>query len=173
MRKAAPFWNPELQALWQERSNRENVYTAYKCDVKMPDQRLEKSRLLNDFKNAQKDFDIKYRYFKRQHSSKPFHELADLAYKVSSDPTEMWKRLKALSDFKPAHVLLEVFVRSSQGQQTAPSFSECFDQKYCMKHCRNLLWMFEIWNKNTKGGLSLRRSGKLQDKHYFMTSIQI
>ena len=31
-----------------------------------------------------------------------------MAQKASSNPTKMWKRLKALLDKKPAHILLEI-----------------------------------------------------------------
>ena len=134
LRKASPFWNSELQALWKERTLREDIYTAYKCDGKVPLQRYEKSRLLSEFKSAQKMFDRKFQFYKRQHSSKSFRDLADLADKASSDPAEMWKRLKALSDHKPAHVLLEV-VRDDETickdikvvlEKWHKDFSECF-----------------------------------------------
>ena len=52
-------------------------------------------------------FDTKFRQLKRQHSFNSFHKLADLADKAANDPSEMWKRLKALSDRKSSHVLLE------------------------------------------------------------------
>ena len=134
LRKAAPFWNSELQALWAERTRCENVYTSYKCDGKVPFQRREKSHLLNQFKTAQKTFDRKFQFFKRQHTTKSFHELADLADKASSDPAEMWKRLKALSDHKPAHVLLEIVRNDGTISKDVKDvlekwhndFSECF-----------------------------------------------
>ena len=60
-----------------------------------------------DFKQSQMSFDTKFRQLKRQHSFNSFHKLTDLADKAANDPSEMWKRLKALSDRKSSHVLLE------------------------------------------------------------------
>ena len=37
-----------------------------------------------------------------------FNSLAELAGKTANNPAEMWKRLKALSEQKPSHVLLEI-----------------------------------------------------------------
>ena len=108
MRKAAPFWNSELQQLWQNRCDCEKYYLSFKCDPRNVNHRHEKKELLDNFKQAQKLFDGKFKVFKRQHQYKSFHKLADLADKASNDPTEMWKRLKALSDAKSSHVLLEV-----------------------------------------------------------------
>ena len=107
---------------------------AYKCDGRVSYQRSVKSKLLGEFKNAQKIFDRRFQFYKRQHNSKYFHDLADLADKASSDPAEMWKRLKALSDHKPTHVLLEV-IRDDETiskdikdvlEKWHKDFSECF-----------------------------------------------
>ena len=106
-RKAAPFWNNELQELWQSRCDREKYYLSFQCDGKDRYQRNAKQLLLDDFKQAQKRFDTKFRQLKRQHNYNSFHKLADLSEKAANDPCEMWKRLKALSDRKSSHVLLE------------------------------------------------------------------
>ena len=108
LRKAAPFWNSELQQLWQYRCDCEKYYLSFKCDPRNVHHRQEKKELLDHFKQAQKNFDGKFKVLKRQYQYKSFHKLADLADKASNDPTEMWKRLKALSDAKNSHVLLEV-----------------------------------------------------------------
>ena len=107
LRKAAPFWNPELQRLWQTRCDKENLYLSFQCDGKDRNQRNAKQILKDGFKQAQQIFDTKFRQFKRQHKYNSFHKLADLAEKAANDPSEMWKRLKALSDRKSSHVLLE------------------------------------------------------------------
>ena len=100
LRKAAPFWNPELQQLWQNRCDKEKCYLSFQCDGKDRNQRNAKQLFLNDFKQSQRSFDTKFRQLKRQHSFNSFHKLADLADKAANDPCEMWKRLKALSDRK-------------------------------------------------------------------------
>ena len=108
LRKSAAFWNIELQELWETRCNFEKTYSVFKCDGKNPLQRVHKQKLLNEFKQAQKLFNVRYRQIKRHHQNRAFHELAALADKASGDPNEMWKRLRALSDHKPAHILLEI-----------------------------------------------------------------
>ena len=104
----APFWNPELQELWNTRCKSNSVYASYICNSKSPQQLRQKQSLLKYFKLAQNAFDKKFRQIKRQYSNKSYHDLADLAKKASSNPTEMWKWLKALSDKKPADILLEI-----------------------------------------------------------------
>ena len=64
--------------------------------------------MLSQFKADQKVFDKAFRQEKRKFENNSFKSLADLAEKASNDPAEMWKRLKALSDRKPASVLLEI-----------------------------------------------------------------
>ena len=108
LRKAAPFWNSELQQLWQDRSDKEKSYLSFQCDGKFRDERKYKQSLLDGFKQSQRKFDIRFRQLNRQHKFKSLHNLAELADKAANDPSEMWKRLKALSDRKSSHVLLEI-----------------------------------------------------------------
>ena len=82
--------------------------TCLKCDGKNNLHRAEKQTLLSQFKADQKVFDKAFRQEKRKFENNSFKSLADLAEKASNDPAEMWKRLKALSDRKPASVLLEI-----------------------------------------------------------------
>ena len=134
LRKAAPFWSPELQELWSYRCQKEKLYLSFYCDPRDQQQRQIKQQLLNNFKTSRKAFDLKFRQLKRQHSFSSLKKLADLADKASHDPTEMWKRLKALSDSKNSHVLLEII--SEDGsiskdkkevlQKWHTDFSECF-----------------------------------------------
>ena len=69
LRKAAPFWNSELQVLWDSRCFYESVYCSFKCDGRSQQQRLQKQNLLVDFKNAQQLFDKKFRQLKRQYEN--------------------------------------------------------------------------------------------------------
>jgi hypothetical protein len=105
-RKSAPFWNQELRDLWDSRCECENLYLSYKCQG--AEQRPGKRALQHNYKLAQQCFDKRFRQLKREHEKKAFHELADLAEKATSDPTEMWKRLKALSDHKPSSIMMEI-----------------------------------------------------------------
>ena len=57
LRKSSPFWNSELQVLWDSRCFYESVYSIFKCDGKNQKKRLQKQNLLDDFKNAQHLFD--------------------------------------------------------------------------------------------------------------------
>ena len=108
LRKSAPFWNKELNDLWKIRCNSESKYLSFRCDGNIYQDRHTKHLLRIDFKQKQKLFDKQFRMLKRQHDNAAFHKLADLADKAANDPNEMWKRLKALSDRKTSHVLLEV-----------------------------------------------------------------
>ena len=47
LRKAAPFWNPELQQLWQNRCDKEKCYLSFQCDGRDRNQRNVKQLLLN------------------------------------------------------------------------------------------------------------------------------
>ena len=108
LRKSAPFWNDNLNNLWKIRCASENLYLSFKCDGKIQSQRVKKQSLLANFKNDQKRFDKAFRQEKRQFENKALKNLADLAEQASNDPSEMWKRLKALSDRKSSAVLLEI-----------------------------------------------------------------
>ena len=108
LRKSAPFWNSDLNCLWKERCQSENLYMDFKCDGRNRNDLAVKSTLLNQFKDKQKQFNKAFRQAKRQHENNSLKNLADLADKASNDPSEMWKRLKALSDRKSSSVLLEI-----------------------------------------------------------------
>ena len=84
LRKAAPFWNSNLNDLWKARCSSENLYLSFKCDGKNMLHRSEKSKLLSQFKADQKLFDKVFRQAKRQFENKSFKNLADLAAKASN-----------------------------------------------------------------------------------------
>jgi hypothetical protein len=58
-----------------------------------------------DFKEAQKNFDKKYRYFKRQHHKK---EYSDLETNAKKHPVAMWATLKRLNEPQTARAALEI-----------------------------------------------------------------
>ena len=123
-----------MNNLWKSRCVSENLYLSFKCDGKNNLHRAQKQSLLLQFKTDQKVFDKAFRQEKRKFENNSFKSLADLAEKASNDPAEMWKRLKALSDRKPASVLLEI-IRQDGSISTdkkevlekwCSDFSECF-----------------------------------------------
>ena len=57
------------------------------------------------YKNCQKLFDKKFRYFKRQHNKNSFCELSEAA---SANPTDIWARLKRLCDPPSTRAALEI-----------------------------------------------------------------
>ena len=58
--KSAPFWNAELQELWNSRCKSEKAYASFICDSKSPEQMRQKQLLLKHFKLSQNEFDKKY-----------------------------------------------------------------------------------------------------------------
>ena len=64
LRKAAPFWNSNLNDLWKARCSSENLYLSFKCDGKNMLHRSEKRQLLLQFKADQKLFDKVFRHAK-------------------------------------------------------------------------------------------------------------
>ena len=65
----------------------------------------QKNILNEEFKLAQRHFDKKFLYFKRQHKSNKTQNLKDAAER---DPNEMWKQIKSLSEPKSSRVILEI-----------------------------------------------------------------
>ena len=63
--KGKPFWNEELQALWNLSCKAEKLYLGFK--VRVPADSPVKNRLRLQFKGHQKTFDKRYRFFKRQY----------------------------------------------------------------------------------------------------------
>ena len=133
LRKASPFWNDELQNLWENRCKFENIYTSYKCNSSNHD-RCTKRKLQNNFQLSQNAFDKAYRKVKRQFKNKPFHSLAQLSEEASSNPAEIWKQLKALSEPKTKSEITEMIREDGSLSDNVKEilthwhkeFSECF-----------------------------------------------
>ena len=102
-RRCQPFWNAELERRWFNVCQTEKNFINIK--VKCAWDARQKSHLRMIYKNAQKLFDRKMRYFKRKHQKKDIEELQDLA---SKDMTGMWKRLKTLHTRCPSKPPLEI-----------------------------------------------------------------
>ena len=65
----------------------------------------QKQYLRANYKNYQKLFDKKFRYFKRQYKKNSFRELSEAA---SVNPADMWARLKRLCDPPSTRAALEI-----------------------------------------------------------------
>ena len=102
-RKSHSFWNQELEQLWSVRCEKENLYSNFVCRSR--NDNVQKNILNGEFKEAQRNFDKKFRFFKRQHRSNKTQNLKDNAEK---DPNEMWKQLKSLAEPKSSKVVLEI-----------------------------------------------------------------
>ena len=107
-RKSKPFWNDELEILWARSCTAEKEYLKFKVQSNA-DFRY-KNYLRTNFKVAQKVFDKKYRYFKRQHHKKQYDELE---INARTDPSAMWAALKKLNNFPDTKAALEI-VREDQ-----------------------------------------------------------
>ena len=133
LRKACPFWDNSLQNLWEIRCNCEKLYLSFKCSGSVNDRDL-KQRLRNDFKTSQDLFDKLYRKTKRKSKTNSFQSLAQLAEDASTNPSEIWKRLKALSEPKSKTEIFEIIRQDGTISsdikeiltQWHTEFSECF-----------------------------------------------
>ena len=133
MRKACPFWDQELQHLWEARCVSEKNYLSFVCNGSVGN-RLIKERLRNIYKTSQNLFDKTFRKLKRQNHAKSFRSLAQLADEASSNPSEIWKRLKALSEPKTKTEIFEIIREDGTIScdkkevltQWYTEFSECF-----------------------------------------------
>ena len=103
LRKSQPFWDTELENLWRSACQAEKMYLKFKV-AKRADLQYKKT-LHENFKNAQKVFDKRHRYLKRQHRDKEMMELCKLATEKSP---KIWDKLKQLNDKKTPEKVLEI-----------------------------------------------------------------
>ena len=102
-RKKQPFWNEELACLWADRCSKERQFSLFKCKNKGDQYR--KGLLRIRFKESQRAFDKRFRYFKRQYKVSQLNELENLA---ASNPAEMWRKINALSEPKSSRAVMEI-----------------------------------------------------------------
>ena len=102
-RKSKPFWNDELENLWSISCKSEKTYVNFRVNTNA--EFPHKNMLRLDFKTAQKNFDKKYRYFKRQHHKNQYY---DLETNATKQPAAMWATLKRLSNPPTARAALEI-----------------------------------------------------------------
>ena len=102
-RKSTPFWNEELANLWQNLCANEKAYISFK--VRNNQDIFKKAELRERFKNAQKYYDKRYRFYKRK-SRKQTQEL--LGISATDNPAEMWAKLKKLAEPVNNRVAMEI-----------------------------------------------------------------
>ena len=102
-RKSTPFWNEELANLWLNLCANEKVYTTFK--VRNNYDITKKAELRERFKNAQKYYDKRYRFYKIK-SRKHAQELMNISAK--DNPAEMWAKLKKLAEPVNNRVAMEI-----------------------------------------------------------------
>ena len=83
--------------------NSERQYLHFK--VRAPADHAVKRDLLKNFKTAQKDFQSKFRFYKRKHKKQ---ELIDLEHDTLNNPQKMWAKLKQLGNPPSSKAVLEI-----------------------------------------------------------------
>ena len=102
-KKCRTFWNQELANCWQSVCSTEKEYLAFK--VQFPQDNFVKRQFHEAYKNAQKKFDVKFRFFKRQNKKQ---ELFDLEQASLHNPQNMWEKLKKLNNPPSSKAVLEI-----------------------------------------------------------------
>ena len=102
-RKSQPFWNKELDRFWKEVCRTENEYLSFK--VRNNFQLPYKNQLKSNYKYAQKLYDKKFRYYKRSYRKQEYDDLGNLS---DTNPSEMWAKLKRLSEPPSSRAALEI-----------------------------------------------------------------
>ena len=101
--KSSNFWNEELANLWANLCANEKSYLSFK--VRNNKDLYKKAELREKYKNAQKSYDKRYRFYKRK-SKKQAQE--QLGISATDNPTEMWNKLKKLSEPVNSRVAMEI-----------------------------------------------------------------
>jgi hypothetical protein len=101
--KSTSFWNDELANLWLCVCANEKAYLAFK--VRNNSDIFKKSQLRDNFKNAQKDYDKKFRFYKRKFKKQ---ESDKLSISSSDNPAEMWAKLKRLAEPVTSRMAMEI-----------------------------------------------------------------
>ena len=102
-KKSQPFWNENLKTAWSKVCNAEKDYLHY--NARLNNNLMQKNHLRMIYKDAQRSFDSKFRYFKRKHKKSEFDNLEKLS---ESNPNEMWIKLKKLCNPSSTRAALEI-----------------------------------------------------------------
>ena len=112
IKKSKTFWNAELASCWESVCRTEKEYLSFK--VRFPHDNATKGRLRENFKNAQKTYDSKFRYHKRQRKKQEMFELEQAS---TLNPIKMWDMLNKLSNPPSAKAVLEI-IREDESVST-------------------------------------------------------
>ena len=102
-KKSQKFWNEDLETAWRAACKAEKDYLNYKANQNS--QLEQKQNLHSIFKEKQKIFDYKFRFFKRKARKQQFEELESLS---KNDPREMWAYLKRLGNPPVSRAALQI-----------------------------------------------------------------
>ena len=102
-KKCKSFWNPELEKCWKNVCSSEKEYLSFK--ITQNSEKFIKNNLKINFKDAQKTFDSKFRFFKRKHKKLENYNLEQAS---KFNPREMWDKLNRLSNPPSSKVVLEI-----------------------------------------------------------------
>ena len=102
-KKSQQFWNENLELAWKEVCNAEKDYLSYKANVNCQHHII--TNLHQTYKNSQKIFDRKFRFFKRKHRKQPFIDLENLS---KENPSEMWAKLRKLCNPPSTRAALQI-----------------------------------------------------------------
>ena len=102
-KRCKKFWNDELANCWKALCSTEKLYLNFKANNQQD--LVQKRAYFKDFKEAQKKFDAKFRYFKRKYKKQQFLDLENDSVKA---PQKMWEKLKSLGDPPSSKVVLEI-----------------------------------------------------------------
>ena len=102
-RKCKNFWNDELAQCWKVLCQNEKNYLNFK--VRGQAEKAQKQQLLLIYKDAQKVFNNKFRFFKRKHKKQ---QMDDLERESVENPQKMWEKLKKLGDPPSSKAVLEI-----------------------------------------------------------------
>ena len=83
-RKSQPFWNEELEGYWKEVCKTEKEYLKFKVSSNV--QLTWKNQLRLKYKEAEKNVENKFRYFKRLFKKKDFEVIFWILTQVKCGP---------------------------------------------------------------------------------------
>ena len=92
-----------MESAWKDVCKAEKNYLNYKANLHC--QMQHKNELHKIFKESQKIYDRKFRYFKRKHRKQGFTDLEHLS---RTNPAEMWARLNKLSNPPTTRAALQI-----------------------------------------------------------------
>ncbi len=95
-----PYWNSELSEMWKHMTKKEKAFLKYKGHSTTV-----RSRLRDEFKVAQNQFDKYLRKCARAHAHKEVTEIDELSFK---SPNDFWKRMKSLGPLKNRNIPMQV-----------------------------------------------------------------